>query len=191
MLLADTYIGVDEAGRGPWAGPVVAAAVILAPGTSILGLGDSKQLSAKRREKLFGDIQRQAVAIGVGWVHASAIDSQGLSAAVCLAMRLSVDSIGHHQFEKVIIDGNINYLSDQYDCEAIIKADQKLPNVSAASIIAKVMRDRFMRAMHLKYPVYGFDRHMGYGTAHHREALQLHGVSKLHRRSFRPILELL
>jgi len=180
--------GVDEVGRGCWAGPVVAAAVILSG--PIAGLKDSKQLSKKQREKLDTEIKVLASAIGLGWVTAAEIDYIGLTEAVGLAMRRALEQITT-VYDEIIIDGNYNFLSDDPRARAIIKADASVPAVSAASIVAKVARDKYMAEIAAGYPNYGFEKHVGYGTALHLEKLKLHGVSDLHRRSFKPVRSLL
>jgi len=181
-------VGIDEVGRGCWAGPLVAGAVLLS--TPISGLKDSKQLSKKQREKLAAEIQVQAAAFGTGWVSPAEVDELGLTAAVSLAMRRALGQIVD-AYDEIIIDGNINFLIDNPKARALVKADATVPAVSAASIIAKVARDRYMTEAAAKYPAYGFDRHVGYGTALHLKNLRLHGLCDLHRRSFRPISEML
>lgn len=181
-------MGIDEVGRGCWAGPLVAGAVVLAH--PIPGLKDSKKLSKKQRDKLADLINEQALAIGLGWVQPDEIDEIGLTEAVRLAMRRAVESI-KLKCDEVIIDGNINFLSDNPKARALIKADDIVPAVSAASIVAKVARDNYMAEIATRYPDYGFASHVGYGTALHLEKLQLYGVSELHRRSFKPIAALI
>lgn len=177
-------IGIDEVGRGCWAGPLVAGAVIL--NESIAGLKDSKKLSKKQREKLTHDIELQAVAIGIGWVEPKEIDELGLTKAVGLAMERALAQI-KVPFDEIIIDGNINYFPNDTRAKAVIKADDSVPSVSAASIVAKVARDKYMTDLAVKYPGYGFDKHVGYGTALHVAGLKLHGISDIHRVSFKPI----
>ncbi|HZL08279.1 MAG TPA: ribonuclease HII [Candidatus Dormibacteraeota bacterium] len=181
-------VGIDEVGRGCWAGPVVAGAVIL--GESIDGLADSKQLSKKQRERLSAEIQVEAAATGLGWVTAAEIDEIGLTAAVGLAMRRALEEI-MIDYDEIIIDGNFNFLPDRPKVKTIIKADATVPAVSAASILAKVARDKYMADIKGEYPDYGFESHVGYGTALHLERLKLHGVSDLHRRSFKPVQALI
>jgi len=177
-------VGIDEVGRGCWAGPVVAGAVVLdAP---IAGLRDSKLLTARRRQSLAMEIEVSAAAFGIGWVDAAELDAIGLSAAVGLAMRRALSAISL-PYGKVIVDGSYNFLADLHDTQAIIKADQTVPEVSAASIIAKVKRDAYMQAQDTLYPGYGFSRHVGYGTAEHGLALARLGPCTLHRRSFAPV----
>ena len=181
-------VGIDEVGRGCWAGPLVAGAVVL--GQPIAGLKDSKQLSKRQREKLAADINLLAKAVGLGWVDADTIDHIGLSEAVRLAMQRALEQV-RVAYDEVIIDGNSNFLSDNPKARTLINADATIPAVSAASIVAKVARDQYMSDIALVYPGYGFEQHVGYGTALHLEKLKLHGVSLLHRRSFKPVRALL
>lgn len=177
-------VGIDEVGRGCWAGPLVAAAVILeAP---IEGLNDSKQLSPKRRTELAQLIHEQALATGIGWVDAQTLDKVGTTTAVKRAMEQALQQI-QIDYDEITIDGNLNFFSDNPKAKAVIKADGSVPPVSAASIIAKVARDNYMAEMSQTYPQYGFEKHVGYGTALHLEQLKLHGLTDLHRRSFKPI----
>jgi len=177
-------VGMDEVGRGCWAGPLVAGAVILdAP---IAGLNDSKQLSKKQRERLAVIIHEQAVAVGIGWVDAATIDEIGLTAATTLAMRRALEPL-NVPYEQIIIDGNLNYLPDDPLAITMIKADALVPAVSAASIIAKVARDHYMSELAVSLPDYGFELHVGYGTALHSERLKKFGVSAFHRKSFKPV----
>lgn len=180
-------VGMDEVGRGCWAGPLVAGAVILKE--PITGLKDSKKLSKKQREKLTTEIQTQAAAIGLGWVQPAELDEIGLTAAVKLAMERALEQITL-DYDEIIIDGNLNFFPDNPKAKAVIKADDSVPSVSAASIVAKVARDNYMAEIMEKYPDYGFDKHVGYGTALHLERLKLHGISDQHRRSFKPIQRL-
>lgn len=182
-------VGIDEVGRGCWAGPLVAAAVVL--GTSIDGLDDSKKLTKKHREELDEVIHRSALAIGIGWVRAKEIDQIGLTAAVKQAMEQALAEV-KVPYDEIIIDGNINYLSHNPKAKAVVKADGSMPAVSAASIIAKVARDEYMAGqVHAQFPQYAFDMHVGYGTKLHTEMLKLHGVTPLHRKSYKPIQALL
>lgn len=178
-------VGIDEVGRGCWAGPLVAGAVILT--TPIDGLRDSKKLSKLQREKLAAIIQNEAVAIGLGWVWPEDIDAWGISLSVRRAMEQALHAI-RTPYEAVIIDGNINYLPEEAKARAVIRADDSVPAVSAASIMAKVARDTYMaQKAAIDYPQYGFDRHVGYGTALHIAALKDYGVTPLHRTSYKPI----
>lgn len=181
-------LGVDEVGRGCWAGPVVAGAVLL--DIPIPGLRDSKKLTKLQRERLDREIRLQAVDFGVGWVAPAEIDEIGLTAAVGLAMERAVANITQ-PYDKLIIDGNYNFLPAIPVSTCIVKADDTIPAVSAASILAKVARDAYMGKAATEYPGYAFERHVGYGTLAHRLALQALGVCDLHRRSFAPIRALL
>ena len=182
-------VGIDEVGRGCWAGPLVACAIVLQK--PIAGLKDSKKLSARQREMLAVKIRDNALAIGFGWVKPEAIDISGISHAVKSAMQQALEAITI-DYHEVIIDGNINYLSDNKKVRSVIKADDSIPAVSAASIMAKVARDEYMATVaHKQFPAYGFERHVGYGTKFHHEMLRLHGVTPLHRKSYKPIQALL
>lgn len=181
-------VGIDEVGRGCWAGPVVAGAVVLA--APIPGLKDSKKLTRLQRQKLAAVVKAQARAYGLGWVEPKEVDRLGLTEAVRLAMRRALAGIGVAH-DEVIIDGNLNYLPDNPKSQAVIKADDTVPAVSAASILAKVTRDEYMLKLSVRYPEYGFDRHAGYGTKLHFEMLQRHGVSDQHRLTYKPVAALL
>lgn len=184
MITNNKQIGIDEAGRGCWAGPLVAAAVLL--GEPIEELDDSKKLSKRQREKLEIVIKQSAVAFGLGWVWPEEIDQIGLTAATTKAMAMALEQIAADH-DEVIIDGNLNYLPTNPKVQTIIKADALVPAVSAASILAKVARDRYMTEIASDYPQYQFERHVGYGTALHMAMLAEHGVSKLHRLSYKPV----
>jgi len=177
--------GVDEAGRGPLAGPVVAAAVILSPENLISGLMDSKQLTEKKREKLFELIYAHALAVGVGRAEVEEIDRINILQASMLAMKRAIESLKIAP-QLALIDGNCCPLL-LCDAKAIIRGDETEPAISAASIVAKVVRDREMRQLDLQFPEYGFAQHKGYGTKMHLAALQEHGPSIIHRRSFAPV----
>lgn len=186
-------VGIDEVGRGCWAGPLVAGAVVL--GKPIRGLKDSKKLSKKQREALSLEIHETARALGIGWVTAVELDSIGLTKAVQLAMLRAMKQIDC-DYEHIIIDGNINFFANVQglktdDIQTIIRADDTVPAVSAASIVAKVARDAYMADIDTKYPGYGFATNVGYGTLSHRTGLEKQGVTVIHRRSFKPISELL
>lgn len=188
-------VGIDEVGRGCWAGPVVAGAVILPAEFNIAvltdwKLGDSKLLNKRQRETANVGIRQIAVSVGLGWVDAATIDRVGISMAVKMAMQQALEQIST-TYNEIIIDGNLNFLAENPRARAVIKADNSVPAVSAASIVAKVARDRYMAEIIANYPDYGFERHVGYGTALHHERLKQHGVSDLHRRSFKPIAALL
>jgi len=177
-------VGIDEVGRGCWAGPVAAGAVMLR--RSIPGLKDSKQLTREQREKLDVIIRKQAVAFGIGWAEPAEIDVLGMTAAVRLAMQRALECITI-EYKEVVIDGSLNFLRDNPKVRSLTKADLFIPAVSAASVIAKVARDNLMSEFSTKYPGYGFEKHVGYGTAFHIAALDKLGVSEIHRKSFKPI----
>ena len=177
--------GVDEAGRGPLAGPVVASAVILAPGNTIPGLDDSKKLTPGRRERLAVEIKDRAVAWSVAWCDAAEIDAVNILAATMLAMRRAI--LGLSVFPTAIqVDGN-RLPSLACGAEAIVRGDSLVPAISAASILAKVTRDREMVELDAQYPGYGLAQHKGYPTKAHLEALAALGVSAIHRRTFAPV----
>ena len=181
--------GVDEAGRGPLAGPVSAAAVILDPARPIAGLADSKKLSEKQRDKLAPLIREQALAWCVAYAEPHEIDQLNILQATLLAMKRAVEGLSLRP-QQVLVDGL--YCPDTgLPSEAIVKGDSKVAAISAASILAKTARDAIMLEMHTRYPQYGFDGHKGYPTAVHLEALRRHGVSEIHRRSFKPVRDLL
>ncbi|MEK7437291.1 MAG: ribonuclease HII [Pseudomonadota bacterium] len=181
--------GVDEAGRGPLAGPVYAAAVILDPGAQIAGLADSKTLSASRRVDLAEQIRERALAWAIAWATVAEIDSINILQASLLAMRRAVEQLRVAPGE-VLVDGNRCPVVG-YPVRAIVRGDSSVPAISAASILAKTARDAEMQRLHLLYPQYGLDRHKGYPTAVHLAALQMHGVCEIHRRSYAPIRRLL
>ena len=182
--------GVDEVGRGPLIGNVVAAAVILDPANPVAGLTDSKKLSEKKREQLFPMIQERALAWSIAWASPQEIDELNILHATMLAMQRAVSQLSVvPQF--ALIDGNRCPPGLPCPAEAIVKGDLKEPAISAASILAKVYRDREMAELDLRYPDYGFARHKGYPTALHMERLRLLGPLPEHRRSFRPVAELL
>lgn len=181
--------GVDEVGRGPLAGPVVAAAVILDPARPVVGLADSKQLTAARRETLADQIQDYAMAWALGRAEVDEIDQINILQASLLAMRRAVAAL-QPAAEYALIDGN---RLPSLDCaaEAVIKGDARVAVISAASIIAKVARDREMVMLDATYPGYGFAKHKGYPTREHLQALGNLGVCEIHRRSFRPVKRIL
>jgi ribonuclease HII len=181
--------GVDEAGRGPLAGPVVAAAVILDDLKPIKGLADSKQLTAKRREKLFDEIRAKALCCSIAQASVEEIDRLNILQATMLAMQRAVQGL-RLKPNKVLVDGN-RLPSLDVLAEAIVSGDALVPAISAASILAKVTRDRLLEELHLQHPAYGFDRHKGYGTVVHLEALQAFGALPEHRRSFAPVARVL
>lgn len=199
-------LGIDEVGRGPYAGPLVIGACIL-PNPETIGrepekyawifeLTDSKKLTIKKREILYDKIRVGALAVSTGWVEASEIDKIGLSASLRLACRRAIKQIQetHIPFSEIIIDGTMNFLSgtplEKY-VSTLKKGDLLIKEISAASILAKVERDRYMKKLAEKYPKYGFERHVGYGTALHQQAMEQYGLTPEHRRSFRPVHEIL
>jgi len=188
-------VGLDEVGRGCWAGPLVAGAVILDPNFTVSKLqswklGDSKQLTKHQREVADYEIRKRARSIGLGWVTAGEVDSMGLTAAVKTAMQRALDQI-NIAYQEIIIDGSFNFFPENKLVKAIIKADQTIPTVSAASIIAKVARDAYMLDISQKYPRYQFHKHVGYGTQLHAKMLKQYGPCDLHRKSYKPIKKFL
>ncbi len=181
--------GVDEAGRGPLAGPVVAAAVILDDLHPIKGLADSKKLTPLRREKLYDEIRAKALCCSIALATVEEIDSLNILQATMLAMKRAVEGL-RLKPHKVMVDGNRLPVLDIL-AEAIVKGDALVPAISAASILAKVYRDRWCDEFHLEYPQYGFAGHKGYGTAAHLAALREHGACPQHRKSFAPVAEVL
>ena len=181
--------GVDEAGRGPLAGPVFAAAVVLGAAHGIAGLADSKSLSARQREELAAQIRQRSVAWAVASASVEEIDTLNILQATLVAMRRAVEALTCAPHE-VLVDG-LYCPRISAPARAVVRGDSLVAEISAASIIAKTARDAAMRELHAQYPDYGFDRHKGYPTAAHLEALQLHGVSAVHRRSFGPVRILL
>lgn len=182
-----TIAGVDEAGRGALAGPVVAAAVLLRKGQLVEGCKDSKALSAAQREMLYDKIKAEALAWAVASASCEEIEEYNILHATMKAMSRAIDALGiepSQQPPMVLIDGN--YLPPtSHTCQAIIKGDARVSSISAASILAKVSRDQIMVESHDLYPQYGFDVHKGYGTKSHRQALLDHGACPLHRKSFK------
>lgn len=174
--------GVDEAGRGPLAGPVVAAAVIMPKGLSIIGVNDSKKLSPKQREALFHKIYECALSVGVGIVSHEVIDRINIYQASILAMRKAVEKLSIEP-SIVLADGN-SFKHETWRYQNIVDGDAKSATIAAASVVAKVTRDGLMREYHEQFPLYGFDRHKGYGTKYHVEALRQYGMCPIHRRSF-------
>ncbi len=189
--MAMITVGIDEVGRGCWAGPLVAGAVVLRQ--PIEGLRDSKKLSKKRREVLAAQIHEKAF-VGLGWVRPAEIDEIGLTKAVQLAMLRAVKDLHSKTdtYDEIVIDGNFNFFANVQglhtaNVQTMIRADDAVPAVSAASIAAKVARDNYMADLALEYPDYKFDVNVGYGTAAHIAALKQHGVTDMHRKSFKPI----
>lgn len=188
-LMSEGYTriaGVDEAGRGPLAGPVVAAAVILPADFAVPGVNDSKQLTPRRRDRLFDCILAAAQAVGIGVVEAADIDRINILQAARLAMAEAVAALDPPpQF--LLIDGNAG-IQSQLPQKPIVKGDARSISVAAASIVAKVSRDRLMHRYHIAFPQFGFDQHKGYPTAAHKAALARHGPCPIHRRTFRGVL---
>jgi ribonuclease HII len=181
--------GVDEAGRGPLAGPVSAAAVILDPDNPIAGLADSKKLTERKRDQLAPIIRERALAWAVAYADVSEIDQLNILQATLLAMRRAVLAL-HIQPQQVLVDG-LYCPQTGIPSQAIVKGDSKVAAISAASILAKTARDALMLELHEMYPQYGFADHKGYPTTAHVAALREHGVSIVHRKSFRPVRDLL
>jgi ribonuclease HII len=181
--------GVDEVGRGCWAGPVVAAAVVLGPRVRLAGVHDSKLLSPTRRLELMRLIKRHALAVGLGWVDVRDIDKHGLTWAVRQSGLRALAAM-NLPYDAVLLDGKHNYLREHCHAQTIVRGDQLSVSIAAASIVAKVARDRYMVALARSLPGYGFELHKGYGTALHRTALAELGPSRHHRRSWAPLLRL-
>jgi ribonuclease HII len=181
--------GVDEAGRGPLAGPVCAAAVILDPAHPISGLADSKKLSERQRDQLTPLIREQALAWAVAYAEVEEIDRLNILQATLLAMKRAVLSLSITP-QQVLVDG-LYYPQTGIPSTAIVKGDSKVAAISAASILAKTSRDALMLELHEQHPHYGFAEHKGYPTASHLAALREHGVLAVHRKSFRPVRDLL
>jgi ribonuclease HII len=177
-----TVCGIDEAGRGPLAGPVFAAAVVLPPGLLIDGLDDSKKLSPQKREELFGVIEAKAVACGIGFATETEIDEINILQATFLAMKRAYLALGT-ECDLALVDGN-RMPELGLDTQTIIKGDSLSASIAAASVLAKVSRDRLMREIDAVYPEYGFARHKGYGTALHIELLKKYGPCPVHRKTF-------
>lgn len=191
LFATQRVAGVDEVGRGPLAGPVVAAAVILRPDCDIRGLTDSKQLSAATRARLTQLIMARASAWAIAWADAAEIDALNILGASMLAMRRAVDRLGVAP-DHVQVDGNrCPRLARTCTVEALVGGDASVPAISAASILAKTWRDACMERLEQRYPGYGFARHKGYPTAAHRETLLRLGPCAAHRRSFGPVARLL
>ena len=188
--MTEVVAGIDEAGRGPLAGPVVAAAVILDPDVPIQGLADSKKLSASRREALATEIEAHALACAVAWADAAEIDAINILQSTFLAMRRALLGLCIWP-QEALIDGNrlpdLKFNGIDLRATAIVGGDARVPSISAASILAKVCRDRMMRRLDMVYPNYGFSTHKGYGTARHLESIERYGPCAAHRQTFRPI----
>jgi ribonuclease HII len=177
-------LGVDEVGRGCWAGPLVVGVCALKH--TIDGLKDSKSLTKQQRQRLVEQIKSKAVAYSLGWVSAQEIDALGLTQATGLAINRALKDI-KIDYDELIIDGNVNFIKDNLKARTQIRADQSVASVQAASVLAKTARDEHMLKQALIYPNYGFDKHVGYGTALHRQQLERYGLCDLHRLSFKPI----
>ena len=177
-----TICGVDEAGRGPLAGPVYAAAVILPFGIDIPGLNDSKKLSKKIRERLYNEIIDKALAYGIAFADNAEIDEHNVLNATFFAMNRAIDLLSHKP-DIALIDGNRDH-GINHHCKCVVGGDGKSASIAAASILAKVSRDRLMAELATEYPQYGFDKHKGYGTKLHYERLREHGPSDIHRLTF-------
>ena len=189
VIIGNMILGIDEVGRGPWAGPLVIGAVVWPDDIDLDGLTDSKKLTTKKREALSAEIIKLAADYSIGEISATELERIGLSQALRLATRRAVDKI-KQPYDKIIIDGTINFLKGTPYSDYVStlkKADLLVPAVSAASIIAKVKRDNFMFDMAKKYPDYGFATNVGYGTKIHRQAIDKYGVTPLHRLSFAPL----
>lgn len=195
----NVIVGIDEAGRGPWAGPVVAGAAIFknrnANPKLVAMLDDSKKLSAKKREKiydmLFEEAKKGNVLLGIGEASVEEIDNLNILQATFLAMSRAFEKIGINAPDMVLVDGNQTPSTIKCPCKTVVKGDAKCCSISAASILAKVYRDRLMQKLAEKYPYYGFEKNAGYGTKLHIDGLKKYGVSPVHRRSYKPIKEFL
>lgn len=180
-------VGLDEVGRGCWAGPLVACALVIQK--PIHNLNDSKLLSKVQREKL-SPLIKQNANYGIGWVSPAEVDNMGLTRAVSIAMERALEGVSV-EYDEIIIDGNYNFLATYMSARTLIKADALIPAVSAASILAKVTRDDYMIEQSVLFPGYGFEKHVGYGTKAHIDALKQLGTCELHRMSYKPIKALL
>lgn len=189
MAARSLICGVDEAGRGPLAGPVFAAAVVFRQYHPVVGVADSKVLSARRREELAGMIRQQCLAWNIAHASVEEIDRLNVLQASLLAMRRAVLGLGLTP-SMVLVDGNQRPQLD-FPTRAVVRGDASVPQISAASILAKTARDAEMLRLHQLYPQYGFDRHKGYPTVAHLRAIKTYGVCKIHRRSFSPVRDAL
>ena len=185
-------IGIDEVGRGAWAGPLLVVAARLKPHHHLPeDLTDSKLLTKKQKEQFYQQLLITCE-FGEGWVDVGEIDDIGLAGALKLGASRAVANLENSEGEEIIIDGSINFLDKKHEkVRAVVKADISVPIVSAASVYAKVLRDNYMTRLHFENPQYKFNEHVGYGTQKHIEALKKYGVSRYHRKSFKPIMELL
>lgn len=181
------YVGIDEVGRGCWAGPLLVVAARAKSKWLPTGLRDSKKLSKSQRELLLEAIQ-ESCELGEGWVAPAEIDEYGLAGAMRLGVERALNQLKVGPDDQIIMDGSVNYCAPQYaSVQCVPKADDSHPIVSAASVYAKVLRDNYMCKQAQQYPEYGFERHVGYGTAWHIAQLKIQGVTNLHRRSFKPV----
>ena len=185
----DLLAGVDEAGRGPLAGPVVAACVVLRPGTRLPGVRDSKVMTPLEREEALEKIRAKAVGMGVGVGSVMEVDAFNIRMASLLAMRRAIEALGMTP-QGFLVDGMDALVCDA-PCEAVIDGDARSLAIAAASVLAKVTRDAMMDEQAIAYPLYGFESNKGYATPEHFEALRIHGPCDIHRKSFRPVRELL
>lgn len=186
--MSKLIVGIDEVGRGCWAGPLVVGAVML--GENIPeGLNDSKKLSKLQRLHVSKDVHNKALFVGLGWVWPDEVDSLGLTSATTLGIERAILKLS--SYDKIIIDGKVNFLPQNPLAETLVGADSLVPAVSAASIVAKVARDSYMTKESANYPKYGFDKHVGYGTHFHRQAIAANGICSLHRKSYKPIKSIL
>lgn len=183
----NTIAGIDEAGRGPLAGPVVSAAVILPPDFVCDGINDSKKLTEKKRSVLFPQIKKNAIAVGIGICSHTEIDQINILQASLLSMKRALDDLGTRP-DFLLIDGKFT-IDSPIDQSAVIKGDSKSISIAAASIIAKVTRDVIMKDLHEQYPVYGFNRHKGYPTKEHKSLILTHGPCPVHRKTFKGVKE--
>ncbi|WKZ31026.1 MAG: ribonuclease HII [Candidatus Dojkabacteria bacterium] len=190
-----TVVGLDEAGRGPWAGPVTAGAVIIGDDTQIVSsVRDSKKMSFKQREEAFEEIKESCVGWGIGEISSTEIDRVGIQKAVLMAMFSAIkqaEEMVGVRADYLIVDGKNVLLLAGYKMEKMNKGDANHYSIAAASVLAKVHRDRVMKQYAEKYPLYGFDSHMGYGTAAHRAALQAYGPTEIHRKTYKPVAALI
>jgi len=181
--------GVDEAGRGPWAGPIVAAAAVLRPRQRLNGVNDSKKLTARQREKIFSELKEKLLLYNICIIDNQQIDSLGIGPANLLALQRAAQGLARRA-DAVLVDGFAIDLPGVY-CQKVIKGDSRVLSIAAASILAKVTRDILMDEMDKQFPNYGFARHKGYGTSQHRLRLEKYGICPIHRRTYRPIRDML
>ncbi|HPO50773.1 MAG TPA: ribonuclease HII [Spirochaetota bacterium] len=182
------FAGIDEAGRGPLAGRVYAACVILDKNKKIQGLRDSKKLSESKRNILYQEIKEKSLSYGIAYAEPQEIDEINILRATFLAMKRAVEKI-NVEFDYIFVDGNIFPFKNQYEGEAVVKGDDKIEEIMAASILAKVERDAYMLEMNVLYPEYSFDKHKGYPTKLHSELIKKFGVTPIHRKTFCKVKE--